>query len=72
MCFPESGSQDLFLPAKKGLLKTNNNNKKQIAQKGGGCPIPGDTQGQAGQGSEQPDLVVGVLIPRRGVGLDDL
>ena len=24
----------------------------QVAQKGGGCPIPGDTQGQAGWGSE--------------------
>jgi len=24
----------------------------QVAQKGGGCPVPGDTQGQAGWGSE--------------------
>jgi len=24
----------------------------QVAQGGGGCPIPGDTPGQAGQGSE--------------------
>ena len=24
----------------------------QVAQKGGGCPIPGDTRGQAGQSSE--------------------
>ena len=24
----------------------------QVAQRGGGCPIPGDTQGQAGWGSE--------------------
>jgi len=24
----------------------------QVAQRGGGCPIPGETQGQAGWGSE--------------------
>jgi len=36
------------------------------------CPVPGDIQGQVGQGSEQPDLVSGVLIHCRGVGLDDL
>jgi len=25
---------------------------EQFAQRGGGCPVPGDTQGQAGWGSE--------------------
>ena len=30
---------------------------EQVAQKDGGCPVPGDTQGQAGWGSEQPDLL---------------
>ena len=44
----------------------------QVAQRGGGCPIPGDTQGQAGWGSEQPDQAVGVPAHFRGVGLDDL
>lgn len=29
----------------------------QVIQGGGDCPIPGNTQGQAGQGSEQPDAV---------------
>jgi len=29
----------------------------QVAQRGGGCPIPGNIQGQVGQGSEQPDPV---------------
>jgi len=29
----------------------------QVAQRGGRCPIPGNIQGQAGQGSEQPDPV---------------
>jgi len=26
--------------------------QEQVAQRCGGCPIPGDTQGQAGWGSE--------------------
>ena len=42
----------------------------QVAQRGGGCPIPGDIQDQAGQGSEQPDLGVDVSVHCRGVGLD--
>jgi len=29
---------------------------KQIAQSGGGCPVPRDLQGQAGHSSEQLDL----------------
>jgi len=28
----------------------------QVAQRGGGCPIPNDIQGQAGRGSEKPVL----------------
>ena len=28
-----------------------------VARRGGGCLIPGDTQGQAGWGAEQPDIV---------------
>lgn len=35
-----------------------------------GCSILGNTQGQVGQGSEQPDLVKDVLPCYRGVGLD--
>jgi len=34
--------------------------------------IPRDIQGQAGLGSECPDLAVGVPIYCKGVGLDDL
>jgi len=34
----------------------------QVAQRGVGCPIPGDTQGQAGQGSEHLNLSVGVPV----------
>ena len=34
--------------------------------------ICGDTQGQAGWDSEQPDLAVGISVHGRGLGLDDL
>ena len=43
----------------------------QLAQRGGGCPIPGDAQGQAGLGSEQSDQAAGVPVHCRGVGLED-
>jgi len=42
---------------------------EEVAQRGGSCPIPGNIQGQVGQGSEQPDLVVDVPTQCRGVGL---
>jgi len=44
---------------------------EQVAQRNDGSPIPGDIQGQAGWGSEQPDLPVGVPVHCRGVGPDD-
>ena len=44
---------------------------EQVAQRGGGCYVSGDIQGQAGWGSEQPDLPVGVPVHCRGVGPDD-
>ena len=44
----------------------------QFAQRGGGCPISGDIQVQAGWGSEQPDVAVGVPVHCRGVGLGDI
>jgi len=45
---------------------------KQNAQRGGGCPIYRDIQGQVGLVSEQPDLAVGVPVHCRGFGLDGL
>ena len=45
---------------------------EQVAQTGDRCPMHGNIQGQAGQGSEQPDLVVDVPGHCSGVGLDDL
>ena len=41
-------------------------------QWGGQCPIPGNIQGQAGRGSEQPGLVKVVPAHCREVELDDL
>jgi len=35
-------------------------------------PLLGDIQGQAGQGSEHPDLAVDVPVHCRGVGLEGL
>jgi len=46
--------------------------QKQAAQRGGGCPIPGDIQGQAGWGSEEPDLAVDVPVHCRVAELDGL
>lgn len=30
---------------------------EQVAQKGGGCPTPGNSQGHFGWGTEQPNLI---------------
>ena len=43
-----------------------------VAQRGGRGPIPGNTEGQAGRGSEQSDLVEDVPAYCRLVGLDGL
>ena len=44
----------------------------RVAQRGGRCLNHRDIPGQAGQGSEQPDLVVSVAVHCREVGLGDL
>jgi len=41
--------------------------QEQVAQRSGRCPIPGNIQGQAGGGSEQPDLVEDVPVHYRGL-----
>ena len=43
---------------------------KQVVKRA--CPVPGDIQCQAGPGSEQPNLAIGVPVHCRGLGLDDL
>jgi len=45
---------------------------EQAAQRGCRRPIPGNIQGQDGQGFEQPDLVDDVPAFCREIGLDDL
>ena len=45
---------------------------EQVAQRSDGSLIPADSQGQAGWGSEQPDLAVGVPVHCWEVGLDGL
>jgi len=39
--------------------------------RGGGRPVHGDTQGQDGGDSEQPDGAICVPVHCRAVGLDD-
>ena len=43
----------------------------QVAQRDGRYPIPGNIQGQAGWGYEQPDVVEDVLLTAGGLELDD-
>jgi len=38
-----------------------------VAQRGGGCPLPGSVQGQVGRGSEQPGLVEDSLLMAGGL-----
>jgi len=45
---------------------------EEIAQRGGRCPATANILGQAGRGSEQPDLPESVPAHCREVGLDDL
>jgi len=44
----------------------------QVAQRSGGCPLPGSVQGQAGWGSEHPSPVEGSLPMAGGLELCDL
>ena len=45
---------------------------EQAVQRGGGCSIPGEIQGQAGRVPGQPDVAVYVPVHCRGFGPDDL
>lgn len=64
--------QFLLLPCPVGCRVMYAEELAQVAQRGGGCLISGDTQGRAGWGSEHPDAAVGVPVHYRGVGLHDL
>ena len=52
--------------------QVNGETLAQVAQRGGRCANPGNVQGQAVRGSEQPDLVEDVPAHCRGVALGDL
>lgn len=45
---------------KKFFYNEGGKTPNQVAQRGGACPIPGNTQGQVRLGSEQPNLVENV------------
>ena len=45
---------------------------EQHAHGCGGCSVPGNIRSQAGLGSQQPDLDVGVPVHCQGVELDGL
>jgi len=64
---------EISIGSKKKVFSSNGSEAlAQVAQRGDGCPMPGDTQGQAGWGSGHPDGAVGIPIHCRGVGLDGL
>ena len=55
------------LDIRKKFFKEGGEALEQVAQGGCGCPISGCKQGQAGCGSEQPDLLVGDPAHSRAV-----
>jgi len=57
---------------KKLFYNEGGGTQAQVAQRRDRCPIPGNIQGQVGQGSEQPDLVEDVPAPCSRVALGDL
>ena len=59
------------LDIRKKLFIVSGGTLEQFAQRGCGCPLPGDVQGQAGWGFEQPGLVGGVPSNSRELELDD-
>ena len=63
---------DLIGYKEKAFYNTGGEAVTRVAQRGSGCPIPADTQGQAGWGSEQSDGAVGVPAHCREVGLGGL
>ena len=59
-------------PQRDGMPSRGGETLEQVAQRDGGCPIPGSTQGSARWGPEHPDIAVGVHVHWRRVGPDDL
>jgi len=45
--------EEIYIGYKEeGFYNKGGEELEQVARRGGGCPIPGNTQGQAGRGSE--------------------
>jgi len=67
-------TEDRFRPdiRKKLFHHEGGETLEQVAQRSSGGPVPGNIQGQVGQGSEQAGLVEDVPAHCRGIGLDDL
>ena len=55
------------IKGKKKLYDEGSEALEQVAQRFGGCPIPGDIRGWDGQGSEYSDLTVDVPVHCRRV-----
>ena len=53
---------EIWTGYKESFFNKSNEALAQVAQRGGGCLVPGDIQGQAGWGSEQPDVAVDVPV----------
>ena len=51
----------LSLDIRKNFYNKDGEALEQFAHRVSGCLVPGDFQGQAGQGSEQPDCAIGSL-----------
>ena len=60
------------LDMRKKFITEGGEAPAQVAQGGGRCPTPGNIQGQAGWGPEQPDLVEDGPPLCSRLGLDDL
>lgn len=56
----------------KDVYNVDDKMVKEVSQRAGRCPIPGNTWGQVREGSGQPDLLEDELAQGRGVRLDDL
>lgn len=57
---------------KEEFYDENDEELEKESQRGGGCSMLGNLQGQAGQSSEKPDLFEDVPLCCWGLGLDDL
>lgn len=55
MSMPETGPSSLILAL--GNHSFIGQTLVQVAQRGGGCPIAGNTPGHIGWGTEKPDLI---------------